>query len=88
MNRIFLIIVLTAVLFAGWKQITFEPAGGIPSPMETLSTAMVDTSTGAVELAIGLVGVMVFMLGIMRVAFDGGLRDFIARMLAPVLASS
>jgi spore maturation protein SpmA len=28
---------------------------------------------------------MVFMLGIMRVAFDGGLRDWIARALAPLL---
>ena len=52
MNRIFLIIVLTAVLFAGWKQFTFQPATNIASPMEALSTAMVESSTGAVELAI------------------------------------
>jgi acyl-CoA synthetase (NDP forming) len=37
-NRIFLIIVLAAVCFAGWKQFGFQPAADLSSPMEALST--------------------------------------------------
>ncbi|HSO20989.1 MAG TPA: hypothetical protein VLT88_16100, partial [Desulfosarcina sp.] len=66
MNRIFLGIVLGAVLFAGWHQIGFRPVDDAPSPMEALSAAMVESAGGAVELAIGLVGVMTLFLGLMK----------------------
>ena len=85
MNRIFLIIVLAAVLFGGWKQIVFQPAGETPSPMEALSSAMVESAGGAVELAIGLVGVMTLFLGLMKVAEAGGMLTILARLIRPLM---
>ena len=85
MNRIFLIIVLAAVLFAGWKQIGFQPTGESPSPMESLSTAMVESATRAVDLAIGLVGMMTLFLGLMKVAEEGGLLTILARLIRPLM---
>ncbi len=85
MNRIFLIIVLAAVLFAGWKQVSLEPVGADPSPMEVLSTAMVESASGAVELAIGLVGVMTLFLGLMKVAEAGGMLVILARLIRPLM---
>jgi len=55
-----------------------------PGRMGNLSGALLDSANAAVQLIIGLVGGMVFFLGLTRVAFDGGLRDWFARVLAPV----
>ena len=85
MNRIFLIIVLAAVLFAGWNQFSDQPAADHPSPMEALSTAMVESATGAVELAISLVGVMTLFLGLMKVAEAGGMLTILARLIRPLM---
>jgi len=84
-NRIFLIIVLAAVLFGSWKQIVFQPVGKAPAPMEILSTAMVESAGGAVELAIGLVGVMTLFLGLMKVAEAGGMLTILARLIRPLM---
>jgi spore maturation protein SpmA len=84
-NRIFLIIVLAAVLFAGWNQFSFQSAADLPLPMETLSTAMVESATGAVDLAIGLVGVMTLFLGLMKVAEAGGMLVILARLIRPLM---
>ena len=46
--------------------------------------AIFDSARSAVQLVIGLVGVMVFFLGLMRIAFDAGFRDVIARWLTPI----
>jgi spore maturation protein SpmA/spore maturation protein SpmB len=85
MNIIFVIIVLSAFLFAGWHQIFFIPVKGGPSPMEILSKAMIESATGAVELAIGLVGVMALFLGLMKVAEAGGLLTILARLIRPLM---
>ena len=53
--------------------------------MGEVRTELFESAKAAVDLVIGLVGSMVFFLGLMRVAFDGGLRDAIARALAPLL---
>jgi spore maturation protein SpmA len=53
--------------------------------MEVVSQALFDEAKQAIQLVIGLVGLMVFFLGLMRVAFDGGLRNAIARGLRPLL---
>jgi len=58
--------------------------GGLMGNMQAVSDAVLTSARGAIDLVIGLVGGMVFFLGIMRVAFDGGLRDAIARGLAPL----
>jgi spore maturation protein SpmA/spore maturation protein SpmB len=85
MNIIFVIIVLSAFFFAGWHQIFSVPLNGSPSPMEALSTAMIQSATGAVELAIGLVGVMALFLGLMKVAEAGGLLTILARLIRPFM---
>ena len=85
MNVIFVIIVLSAFLFAGWQQIFLVPLRGSPSPMEILSTAMIKSAGGAVELAIGLVGVMALFLGLMKVAEAGGMLTILARLIRPLM---
>ena len=74
LNWIWLSFILASVLYAAFT-----------GRMADVSLAMLDGSKNAVELVVGLAGSMIFMLGVMRVAFDGGLRDWIARFLAPLL---
>ncbi len=85
MNRVFLAIVLAAVIFAGFRQVALPPAAQTPAPMEKLSTAMVESATGAVDLAIGLVGVMTLFLGLMKVAEAGGMLTILARLIRPLM---
>ncbi|MGH0037814.1 MAG: nucleoside recognition domain-containing protein [Myxococcota bacterium] len=74
LNWIWLFLILCSIGYAGYH-------GRMAEVQQELFVA----AKAAVQLVIGLVGVMVFMLGIMRVAFDGGLREAIARGLAPIL---
>jgi spore maturation protein SpmA len=74
LNWIWLLLVLVSVGYAG-----------LTGRMPELVTSVDEGAKAAVQLVIGLVGIMVFMLGVMRVAFDAGLRDAIARGLAPLL---
>ena len=74
LNWIWLGLILTSIVYAAFT-----------GRMGEVQTALLEGAGQAVTLVIGLVGVMVFMLGIMRIAFDGGLRDWIARGLAPLL---
>jgi len=85
MNLIFLFIVLIALVCAGWRQLAWVALEGQPSPMESLSKAMVESAGGAVDLAIGLVGVMTLFLGLMKVAEAGGLLRIIARLIRPLM---
>jgi spore maturation protein SpmA len=75
LNWIWLWLILVAIGYAAF----------IPGRMAAVGDAVQDGATAAITLVIGLVGGMVFFLGIVRVAFDGGLRDVIARGLAPVI---
>jgi spore maturation protein SpmA len=59
--------------------------GAFTGQLGDVNKAISGGASQAFELVLGLVGGMVFMLGIMKVAFDGGLRDLIARALAPLL---
>ena len=74
LNWIWLGLILASIVYAAFT-----------GRMTEVTQGLVDGSKDAVTLVIGLVGGMVFMLGIIRVAFDGGLRDWIARALAPLL---
>lgn len=85
MNGIFLGIVLIAFAAAAWRQIGHVPVEGQPSPMEALSTGMIESAGGAVELALGLVGVMTLFLGLMKVAEAGGLLVIIAKLIRPLM---
>ena len=71
--------------FAGWHQLFWVATDGAVSPMEALSTAMVESAGGAVELAIGLVGVMTLFLGLVKVAEAGGMLTILARLIRPLM---
>jgi spore maturation protein SpmA len=62
----------------------FFAALGGPETLKAVVDALFSSAKSAVQLVIGLVGVMVFFLGLMRIAFEAGLRDVIARWLTPV----
>lgn len=85
MNIVFLVMVGTAFVFAGWHQWWWVPAQGGSAPMEALSTAMIESAAGAVDLAIGLVGVMTLFLGLMKVAEAGGMLTILARLIRPLM---
>lgn len=85
MNGIFLAIVLIAFAAAAWRQSGHVPVEGTPSPMEALSSGMIDAATGSVELALGLVGVMTLFLGLMKVAEAGGMLVIIAKLIRPLM---
>jgi len=74
LNWIWLFMILCSVAYAGFH-----------GRMAEVQQELFESARAAVQLVIGLVGVMVFMLGIMRVAFDGGLREAVARGLAPLM---
>jgi len=75
LNAIWLILATSAILVAA-------QAG--PEQLKDVVDAIFASAKSAVQLVIGLVGVMVFFLGLMRIAFDAGLRDVIARRLTPI----
>ena len=85
MNIVFLFIVIIAFTYAGWHQIFWVANEGANTPMEALSTAMVESAAGAVELAIGLVGVMTLFLGLVKVAEAGGMLTILARLIRPLM---
>lgn len=85
MSWIFLGIVLLAFVAAASREIAHVPIEGVPSPMEALTSGMLDSASGAVELAIGLVGAMTLFLGLMKVAEAGGLLTIIARVIRPLM---
>ncbi len=73
LNAIWLFLALTAIV---WASVWGDP--------KAVADALFESAQSAVQLVIGLVGVMVFFLGLMRIAFDAGLRDGIARVLTPL----
>ena len=60
-------------------------AAFIPGRMELVASAILEGASTAVQLIIGLIGAMVLFLGLTRVAFDGGLREWLGRVLAPLV---
>ena len=85
MNKIFVGIVFFAFIFAGFQQISSVQNLSEPSPMELLSTAMVDSAGSAVDLAIGLVGVMTLFLGLMKVVEEGGMLAILSKLIRPLM---
>lgn len=75
LNAIWLVLATSALLVAAWSG---------AEQLELVVDAIFDSARSAVQLVIGLVGVMVFFLGLMRIAFDAGLREVIARRLTPI----
>ena len=75
LNAIWLVLALGALLVAALSG---------EAEVSAVIDAIFDSARSAVQLVIGLVGVMVFFLGLMRIAFDAGFRDVIARWLTPI----
>ncbi|MBB84345.1 MAG: spore maturation protein [Deltaproteobacteria bacterium] len=75
LNAIWLVIALTALLVASLNG---------PEQLSLVVGSLFSSAKAAIQLVIGLVGVMVFFLGLMRVVFDAGLRDVVARTLTPI----
>jgi spore maturation protein SpmA len=85
-NAVFLAIVLIAFVTAAVRQILWVPdSPDAASPMELLTTGVIEAAGGAVTLAIGLVGVMALFLGLMKVAEEGGLLVIIAKTVRPLM---
>jgi spore maturation protein SpmA len=86
MNTVFLVMVFVAFLVGGYRHLTWvAPAADAVSPMDALTTAMIEAAGGAVTLAIGLIGVMALFLGLMKVAEAGGLLTIIAKTIRPLM---
>ena len=85
MSGIFFAIILIAFLVAAYRQLTWNGAAELETPMEALSLAVVDSAKASVTLALGLVGVMALFLGLMKVAEAGGLLVIIARTVRPLM---
>ena len=86
MNVIFFVIVLVSFLIAAYRQIVGTgDASAQATPMDVLSTGIIEAAKGSVTLALGLIGVMALFLGLMKVAEAGGLLRIIARLLRPVM---
>jgi spore maturation protein SpmA len=88
LSGIFFAIVLIAFLVAAYRQVTGETIAtddGLQTPMEALSTAVIDAASGAVTLSLGLIGVMALFLGLMKVAERGGLLVVIAKTVRPLM---
>jgi spore maturation protein SpmA/spore maturation protein SpmB len=75
LNAIWLVLVVGALLVAALSGET---------EVSAVIDSIFDSAKSAVQLVIGLVGVMVFFLGLMRIAFDAGFREVIARRLTPI----
>jgi spore maturation protein SpmA len=74
LNWIWLFLILISIGYAA-----------LTGRMEDVSLALFEGADQGVKIILGFIGTMAFMLGVMQVAFDGGLRDWIARWLSPLL---
>lgn len=85
MSYIFFAIVLIAFIVAAARQMAWDGAADVKSPMQAMGDAMLGAADTSVTLAIGLVGVMALFLGLMKVAEKGGLLVVIARLVRPLM---
>ncbi|MEE3327131.1 MAG: nucleoside recognition domain-containing protein [Myxococcota bacterium] len=72
-------------IWLGLMLVSIGYAAFIPGRMEEVASAILGGASTAVQLIIGLIGAMVLFLGLTRVAFDGGLREWLGRVLAPIV---
>lgn len=85
MNAFFFALVAIAFGVTAVKQLMWDSGGGGESPMQLLTSGMVDAATSSVNLSLGMVGVMALFLGLMKVAEAGGLLTILARLIRPLM---
>lgn len=93
MNRVFLVLVLAAVLAALGQDVVGVYLGDVaegastPAPaLAKLTDSLLDSASSAAKLALSLIGILALWMGLMRVAEAAGLVPALARLLRPVLA--
>lgn len=94
MNRVFVALVLAAVLAALGQDVFGVPlskaavgaAREAAAPaLATLTAGLLESASVAAKLALGLVGVLALWMGLLRVAEAAGLVAALARLLRPLL---
>ncbi len=86
MNIVFFLLVLAAVVCAGFGDISAIVTGvGEPTAMGAVGAAAFDGAKASVTLAISLAGAMTLFLGLMKVVEAAGGLDALARLIRPVL---
>ncbi|MBF0423871.1 MAG: spore maturation protein [Magnetococcales bacterium] len=85
MNTLFAALVLISFATAGYHQWHWVDGQGGKSPMELLTSAMIDAAAASVTLALGLIGIMALFLGVMKVAEKGGILLILARLIRPLM---
>lgn len=90
MNRVFLLLVLAAVLAAlgqdvvGVHFVDVKPEQPAPA-LALLTERLLDSASSAAKLSLGLIGILALWMGLMRVAEQAGLVPALARLLRPLL---
>ncbi len=79
-NRIFVFLVLAAVVVATGREVT-----GQAGALAAVSTRSLEAAGDAAKLALGLIGMLALWSGLMRVAEAAGLVGLVARAMRPVL---
>lgn len=74
LNIIWLGLIILSVLF-----------GVINGRIPEVVASVTDSAKAAFELSLGLTGIMTFWLGLMKIAEEGGLIQFLARLLRPLM---
>ncbi|MDP2308151.1 MAG: nucleoside recognition domain-containing protein [Pseudomonadota bacterium] len=86
MNIVFFVLVLAAVVCAGFGDVSAIVSGvGQPTAMAAVGTAAFEGAKSSVTLAISLAGAMTLFLGLMKVVDAAGGLDALARLIRPVL---
>lgn len=73
-NLIWLFLMVTGILYAGWQ-----------GRIEVVTQGAISAAEGAVILSFKLIGVMCLWLGIMKIAELAGIIRFFSRMLSPLI---
>lgn len=85
-NRIFVFLVVAAVVVAGGRDLFGGGADGAdPAAMAAVTKKTLDAAGDAARLALGLIGVLALWTGVMRVAEAAGLVALVARAMRPLL---
>lgn len=93
MNHIWILLIVLGILMGFWstteqamKAETLEKRiEAVKNAGNNLTKVCWDKAKVAVELCIGLIGLMALWLGLMKIAEEGGLVSFLARLVRPIM---
>ena len=74
-----------ALLLIAFAVAVFAAAiGGKPDALQAVVTALFDSAKTGFEISLGLTGIMSLWLGLMKIAEQGGITEWIARIVGPL----